>query len=195
MPPASRVADDHPVQTDITFQDTRWWSGHLNKNTVLDYFAQSGFFDRQSLNAELDGRKDLERAEIQRKLKTDEGIVYVLDLDEEIPPSHDPSDPIPHSLYVIKKLQRDKHGIETILRWYYVMDGTVYEAPSVLAIVQARLKKLGWYLKEAFDAARKVVEPEAEGATVVASKSGGESAAAAAPAAGLAPPGKRRRVS
>ena len=164
-----RVTDNFPVQTAVMFQDPAWshdaasqsgWP--LNSETVLDYFALSQFFDRTSVNAELQMQRHVDKLspeDVAQRLQSLPGIVYQLDNSrvEELQPNP-PFDPKAHSLYVIRKLHRSQAGEETTLRYYYVMDGMVYEAPTILAVVQARMKKLGWYLSEAFAAARKVVE-------------------------------------
>ena len=42
----------------------------------------------------------------------------------------------------------------TALRWYYVLDGVVYEAPSLQAALSARVQRLGWHLSKAFEGLR-----------------------------------------
>ena len=63
-------------------------------------------------------------------------------------------------LFVIRKVLVADDRSRTTLRYYYVLDGVVYEAPTLASVVRARLLRLGWYLKEAFDEAKKVVAPE-----------------------------------
>ena len=55
-----------------------------------------------------------------------------------------------HTLYVIKKVRRDGSGKETLLRYYYVLDGLVYEAPTLAAVMRARLLKTAWHLQKAW---------------------------------------------
>ena len=150
-------ADTFDVLTTVSWEDRSWWNGALNSGSVLDYFANSQFFDRASVNAQLRMQGSTARLppEVAREqLARLPGIVFELDETrlEELPPTA--SDPAAHSLYVIRKLRRAPSGAETTLRYYYVMDGVVYEAPTLWAVVQARLRRLGWYLSEAFEAAR-----------------------------------------
>ena len=99
---------------------------------------------------------------VREQLKQTAGIVYELDerRTEELPPTD--GDPAAHSIYVIRKLHRAEDGTEATLRYYYVMDGVVYEAPTLAAVVRARLQRLGWYLSEAFQSARLAAEPDAD---------------------------------
>ena len=148
-------ADAFDVLTTVSWEDRSWWNGALNRGSVLDYFANSQFFDRASVNAQLRMQGSMLPPEVAREqLARLPGIVFELDETrlEELPPTA--SDPAAHSLYVIRKLRRAPSGAETTLRYYYVMDGVVYEAPTLWAVVQARLRRLGWYLSEAFEAAR-----------------------------------------
>ena len=59
-----------------------------------------------------------------------------------------------HSLYVIgKQLRLGPPPLKpTVQCLYYVLDGIVYEAPSLHALLRTRVEKLGWLLSEAFDA-------------------------------------------
>ena len=68
--------------------------------------------------------------------------------DEEVPPTEGAP---PRTLYVIRMARR--RGAEvTVLRWYYVLDGVVYEAPSLQAALSARVQRglqrarAGWTL-------------------------------------------------
>ena len=160
---ATQVADDEPVQTSVSWEDRRWWSGALNMRSALDYFAHSQFYDRTCLNEQLKMQQTmLSAASIQERLERLPGVLYMLDDDksEEIPPTaQEPA----HTLYVVRKLVRaDGNGPprtrETTLRYYYILDGVVYECPTLEAVVRARLEKISWHLREAF----KVCAPATE---------------------------------
>ena len=105
-------------------------------------------------------QRTLTPADITEKLRRLPGIVYELDDDrtEEVPPNAD--DPAAHTLYVIRKLRRmpaetaDKAPRETTLRYYYCLDGVVYEAPSLAAVLRTRLLRVSWHLQAAFKTAR-----------------------------------------
>merc|ERR1712151_1009212 len=58
-----------------------------------------------------------------------------------------------HSLYVIRKQRRSLAKKQvTPLRMYYILDGVVFEVPSLQAVLRARLMHLGWLLEKAFEA-------------------------------------------
>ena len=138
-----------PVLTSTSWQDRRWWSGALNRNSALDYFAGSPFYERTCLNEALKMQKTLTADEVRDKLMRLPGIVYELDeaRTEELPPvGAEPA----HMLYVIRKFKRDTKKNETTLREYYVLDGVVYEAPTLAAVMRARLLKMAWHLHEAW---------------------------------------------
>lgn len=141
--------DDAPVLTATSWEDRRWWSGALHRASALDYFAGSPFYERTCLNELLKMQKTLTPEAVLEKLKRLPGIVYELDeaRTEEVPPSGDKP---AHMLYVIRKLKRDGKGKETTLREYYVLDGLVYEAPTMEAIMRTRLLKMSWHLYEAW---------------------------------------------
>ena len=45
---------------------------------------------------------------------------------------------------------RAMHGREVLLRYYYVLDGIVYEAPTLASIMRTRMLKIAWHLHEAW---------------------------------------------
>ena len=123
----------------------------FNKDTVLDYFYNSIFFDRRSTNAQLKMQQpELPPAAAAAALEKIDGITYELARHEEIPPTEGAP---PRTLYVIRMARR--HGAKiTVLRWYYVLDGVVFEAPSLQAALSARVQRLGWHLSKAFEGLR-----------------------------------------
>mmetsp|Transcript_6965 Transcript_6965/g.21348 ORF Transcript_6965/g.21348 Transcript_6965/m.21348 type:complete len:145 (-) Transcript_6965:144-578(-) len=66
------------------------------------------------------------------------------------------------TLYIIQKARRtaSKPDIE-VLRLYHIVDGVVYEVPSLQAILRARLARLSWLLGSAFTAVHSVTAPDA----------------------------------
>ena len=80
------------------------------------------------------------------------GLEYALVRHEEIGQTE--TSP-PRSLYVIRMARRRVAPAElTVLRWYYVLDGVVFEAPSLQAALSARVQRLGWHLSKAFEGLR-----------------------------------------
>ena len=67
------------------------------------------------------------------KLSRLPGVVYQLDEQrtEEIPPEGDEQ---AHTLYVIHMFRRSPSRKETTLRYYYCLDGIIYEAPTLGAV-------------------------------------------------------------
>ena len=124
----AQTADLRPeVRTTQSWEDKIWlnqWP--FNKDTVLDYFYNSIFFDRRSTNAQLKMQQpELTADSAKAALEKMDGITYELARHEEIPPTDGAP---PRTLYVIRMARR--RGAEvTVLRWYYVLDGVVFEAP------------------------------------------------------------------
>ena len=148
----AQTADIPPTRTTQSWEDKRWLTQfHFNKDTVLDYFYNSIFFDRRSTNAQLKMQQpELPPDRAKAALEKMDGITYELMRDEEIPPMDGAP---PRTLYVIRMARR--HGAKvTVLRWYYVLDGVVFEAPSLQAALSARVQRLGWHLSKAFEGLR-----------------------------------------
>lgn len=56
-----------------------------------------------------------------------EGVEYLL------------ADSQPPHLFILRKLYRHAHGALTTLAFYYILDGSVYQAPSLQAALLARM--------------------------------------------------------
>ena len=143
------VADDFDVLTSVSWEDRSWWNGALRRETAIDYFSCSQFYDRSCLNEQLKMQRDLTPEAAQARLRQLPGILYRLDeaRTQEVPPTANEE---ARTLYVIQKLHRDHRGLEKTLRYYYVLNGVVHEAPTLAAVLKSRLLKLGFYLHEAF---------------------------------------------
>uniref|UniRef100_M4C4K5 Mediator of RNA polymerase II transcription subunit 6 n=1 Tax=Hyaloperonospora arabidopsidis (strain Emoy2) TaxID=559515 RepID=M4C4K5_HYAAE len=127
-------ADDY----NASFRDTVWLQSFpLNPQTVLHYFALSPFYDRSCNN---------ERLKMQRlgldQLKNLRGIEY------ELLPNA--AKQLPQQLYVIRKQRRSSRTQVEPLAVYYVLDGTVYQAPNIHAMLTSRLKKCSYRINKAF---------------------------------------------
>ena len=82
------------------------------------------------------------------------------------------------TLYVIEKRQRTAAaagggGGSAVLRLYYVLDGVVYEAPTLNSVLRSRLLRLSWLLESAFEAVRGVTAPQSQRAGGDAGPKGG----------------------
>ncbi|KAA6428385.1 MAG: hypothetical protein FRX49_01261 [Trebouxia sp. A1-2] len=114
------------TQTDrvgTVWRDDMWLSNYpLNHHTAVDYFACSPFWDPGCNN----GRARLE----QRALTDLQGIEYTLDSCQE-----------PH-LFVICKQDRQSADAAVPVMFYYILDGSVYQTPTIHGVLSARLKAL-----------------------------------------------------
>ena len=140
---AAGPSDDAAVLTTTSWEDRSWWSGALHKATVIDYFAHSPFYDRTCLNEQLRMQRTLTPKDVAEKLSRLPGIIYEVD-EQRTDQSDAPR------LYVVRKLRRDTTGRAVPLRFYYILDGVVYEAPSLAAVMRTRLLKMAWHLNEAW---------------------------------------------
>lgn len=118
------MAEASASTTTLSWEDTAWQRTYpLNRETVVDYFQNSIFFEF--------------------------GHEYKLHRAQEVPPT--PTSPA-HSLYIIRKYRRDGEKL-TPLKAYYVLDGCVFEAPMLHAVIRTRLLRLGWLVNSAFGSA------------------------------------------
>lgn len=113
-----------------SFRDTMWLQSFpLNTQTVIHYFALSPFYDRSCNN---------ERLKMQRlgldQLKNMRGIEY------EVLPNT--AKQLPQQLFLIRKQRRSGRTQVEPLAIYYVLDGSVYQAPNIHAMLTSRLVRL-----------------------------------------------------
>ena len=90
------------------------------------------------------------------KLQKEPGIVYLREGESADDFAEDAQ--VLHRAALRAEKGAPRHGrSEVLLRHYYILDGVVYEAPTLKAILRARLKKIAWHLSEAWSKA--VVAP------------------------------------
>jgi len=111
----------------------------LNKDNALDYFALSPFYDK-ACNNEFCKMQAFTQSQLQSNLKTMTGTEYVLD--ESI------KDP---RLFVVIRQDRQSSRYAELQAIYYILEGTIYQAPSVLSLLNSRLSKLAYNLDKALD--------------------------------------------
>lgn len=118
-----------PPGTDMTgicFRDQLWLNTYpLDRNFVFDYFALSPFYDRTCNNEQL-RMNSIHPLDISHLSKMT-GIEYVLN--EVIEPN----------LFVIRKQKRDSPEKVTPMLTYYVLDGSIYQAPQLCNVFSARI--------------------------------------------------------
>mmetsp|Transcript_35205 Transcript_35205/g.55164 ORF Transcript_35205/g.55164 Transcript_35205/m.55164 type:complete len:117 (+) Transcript_35205:81-431(+) len=91
----------------------------LGEHNVLDYFSLSPFYDK-TCNNEFCKMQAFTQAQLESKLKDMTGVEYVLDKDVK-----------DQRLFVIKKQNRQSRTHEELQAIYYILEGVVYQAPSV----------------------------------------------------------------
>ena len=86
---AKAPPDDAPILTSVSWEDRSWWSGQLNRQSALDYFSHSQFYDRTCLNQVLKMQVALTPQAVLEKLARLPGTVYELDESktQEVPPT------------------------------------------------------------------------------------------------------------
>jgi mediator of RNA polymerase II transcription subunit 6 len=96
---------------------------------ALEYFMQSQFFDRTSNNAviRMQTRFNQSLQEIVHQLSQMVGIEYVLAHVQE---------PV---LYIVRKQRRHSPTDVEYLNSYYILESTIYQAPSLYDVLYMRL--------------------------------------------------------
>lgn len=129
------IAQDNPLW--ISWHDSNWIP-ILNPANVMDYFSEKSnpFYDRTCNN---------EIVRMQRQsldlLNNMTGVEYIL--------LH-VQDPI---LYVIRKQHRHTPTEATPLADYYIIAGTVYQAPDLASVFNSRILTTVHHLQSAFEEA------------------------------------------
>jgi len=121
-------------QTAVCFKDSRWLEVYpLNKDTALDYFALSGFYDRTCNNEWV----KMQRGDLSQ-LKKKTGIEYTLLHWQD------------SFLYVIRKQKRESPTRVIPNAIYYIINGTIYQSPTALSVISSRMINCLYYLQKAF---------------------------------------------
>lgn len=129
------IMQDNPLW--ISWHDSNWIP-ILNPANVMDYFSEKSnpFYDRTCNN---------EIVRMQRQsldvLNNMTGVEYIL--------LH-VQDPI---LYVIRKQHRHNSNEATPLADYYIIAGTVYQAPDLANVFNSRILSTVHHLQSAFEEA------------------------------------------
>ena len=124
---------------------------------MLFYFAESPFFDRSSENytlavqytgSEQAGEILGTRQRFEATLKNRQGLSYVIAHDPLSPPKQieaPDGNKLPANVWVIRKQFRpvvgDDSSIE-VLRYYYISNHVIYEAPTVAKVLNNRMVRL-----------------------------------------------------
>lgn len=133
-------ADEEPDLTGVQWNDKLWLSHFpLNAATALDYFSMSQFYSRDCNN---------ELIKMQRLnaslLSTMAGVEYGLE----------PCDASSTVFVITKRRRTITPPSLTTLATYYIIDGSVYQAPCAHTVLANRTTQALHYLRKAFAAVR-----------------------------------------
>ncbi|XP_062087595.1 mediator of RNA polymerase II transcription subunit 6 [Humulus lupulus] len=132
-----------PPGTDMTgicFRDQLWLNSYpLDRNLVFDYFALSPFYDYTCNNEQLRMRS-IHPLDLSQLSKIT-GIEFML---SEVMEPH---------LFVFRKQKRDGPEKITPMLTYYVLDGSIYQAPQLCNVFAARVRRALYYISKAFTTA------------------------------------------
>ena len=130
----------------VQWRDDSWLASFpLNEFTALDYFALSPFYDPASNNEAL--RRQGLGAGYQRCITQQSTPLHAPELSPCCSPCRDfPSgthfrlhDSQPPHLFVVRKLHKAASQPEASLAVYYILDGSVYQAPTLHAALHSRM--------------------------------------------------------
>ncbi|CAN8075839.1 unnamed protein product [Agarophyton chilense] len=122
--------------TGVMWHDKNWLSFFpLTKEHVLEYFSLSQFYDERCNNQQI----KLQRLD-PKLLETMPGIEYQVT-----------ADPAPGLFIITKFLRSIRPPNLEPLAMYYVLEGDVYQAPSIHAILSSRILQSLHHLRKAFE--------------------------------------------
>ncbi|KAK7848838.1 mediator of rna polymerase ii transcription subunit 6 [Quercus suber] len=131
--------------TGICFKDQLWLNTYpLDRNLVFDYFALSPFYDWTCNNEQLRMRSihPLDLSHLSKISGTKHMLYEVME---------------PH-LFVIRKQKRDGPEKVTPMLTYYILDGSIYQAPQLCNVFAARISRSLYYISKAFTIAASKLE-------------------------------------
>ncbi|KNA11737.1 hypothetical protein SOVF_132360 [Spinacia oleracea] len=137
-----------PPGTDMTgmcFRDQLWLNTYpIDRNLVFDYFALSPFYDHTCNNEQLrmNSIHPLDVSHLSKMM----GIEYMLY--EVVEPN----------LFVLRMQKRDSPEKVTPMLTYYVLDGSIYQAPQLCSVFSARIGRALYYIQRGFSTAASKLE-------------------------------------
>ncbi|XP_010528941.1 PREDICTED: mediator of RNA polymerase II transcription subunit 6 [Tarenaya hassleriana] len=142
-----------PLVTDMTgicFRDQLWLNTYpLDRNYVFDYFALSPFYDT-TCNNELLRRRSVHPLDLSQLSKMT-GLEYML------------TDATEPNLFIIRKQKRDGPEKVTPMLTYYILDGSIYQAPQLCNVFAARVGRAVYNISKAFSFVASKLEPIRQG--------------------------------
>lgn len=122
--------------TDQSFKDTLFLESFgLSPLNVLDYFSKSQFYDSSCINEQLKMQQRFNTLDVR-----DDGLLgssYELWYHSE-------------NLYVIKKLEKSLNSVK-LTGIYYIVEGTIYQAPTLSQVLKSRSRTALYHLQSAFE--------------------------------------------
>ncbi|KAL6996377.1 hypothetical protein U1Q18_006505 [Sarracenia purpurea var. burkii] len=131
--------------TGICFRDQLWLNTYpLDRNFIFDYFALSPFYDWSCNNEQLRMRSThpLDVSHLSKMTGTE----YMLNEVTE-----------PH-LFVFRKQKRESPEKVTPMLTYYILDGSIYQAPQLCNVFAARVGRALYHISKAFTTAASKLE-------------------------------------
>lgn len=131
--------------TGICFRDQLWLNTFpLDRNLVFDYFALSPFYDWTCNNEQLRSRSihPLDSSHLSKMTGNEYTLSEVME---------------PH-LFVIRKVKRDGPEKTMTMLTYYILDGSIYQAPQLCNVFAARIGRSIYHMSKAFNIASSKLE-------------------------------------
>lgn len=131
--------------TGISFRDQLWLNSFpLERALVFDYFALSPFYDRTCNNEQLRMRSihPLDTSQLSKMT----GVEYML---------HEVQEP---NLFIFRKQKRDGPEKAIPISAYYILDGSIYQAPNLHNVIGSRVVRALYHISKAFSEATTKLE-------------------------------------
>jgi mediator of RNA polymerase II transcription subunit 6 len=125
-------------------EDLVQYFGGLNVHNVLDYFAESPFYDKRCNNEIVRRQNIRDPIAFRDALQQMEGLEYQL-----VPCSEEE-----RRLFIIIRQRRSSESLVAKEAVYYVLDHVIFQAPNLEEMIASRARKATEYLIRAFDLLR-----------------------------------------
>ncbi|KAF9093555.1 Mediator of RNA polymerase II transcription subunit 6 [Mortierella sp. AD031] len=141
------MTDTNLLNVEWRFHEWIMGVGGLNPENVLDYFAQSPFWDPACNNAVIRMQTQFNNlGEMTEMLKDKTGVEFAL-IHERYP-----------SLFIIQKQERRSRDWVIPMIRYYVLQGSIYQCPDLQTLLSNRVLGSLHHVESAFNEARTMTE-------------------------------------
>ncbi|KAF9934315.1 Mediator of RNA polymerase II transcription subunit 6 [Linnemannia zychae] len=141
------MTDTNLLNVEWRFHEWIMGVGGLTPDNVLDYFAQSPFWDPSCNNAIIRMQTQFNNlGEMTQKLRDQTGVEFAL-VHERYP-----------TLFIIRKQERKGPDYVIPMDVYYVLNGSIYMNPDVQTLISNRILGSLFYVESAFNEARTMAE-------------------------------------